>query len=429
MTLTRRAFVKGTIAGASLAFFPTRLAARALAAATGGKTLVIVQLIGGNDTLNTFIPYTDGRYRSARPALSIPDAQILQIDSQIGFHPAMTGLQELYHQRKFAFVTNVGFASLDRSHFRCQDVWSTASENPGSEPRGWLGRWADLYAPAAFSPVADVGVATSTPRGVAASRVLPTCLIDVETFDIKGDASNPDEASLFRSALRGIYQHPRAGGVADIVRETGALGFSAIDILHTLPPPSVVVDYAAPGRAVTPLGQSLRLAAQMIAGGNGTGVIWVTLDGFDTHRGQANGPSGGGSATGLHASLLGDLSSSLTAFQRDIEYRGLDDRVIVMGFSEFSRRVEENASLGTDHGKAGAVFMLGSPIRGGQWYGDPFDLGDLDEGDLKPRIDFRSVYATTIRDWLGGDPEPILGNAYENLGFIERGSRRRAVAH
>jgi uncharacterized protein (DUF1501 family) len=426
VTLTRRQFVKGSLAaGVSLSFFSSRLGASTLSQAAGAdKTLVVVQLIGGNDTLNTFIPYTDSRYRSARPTLAIPDAQILQVDPQLGFHPAMAGLRDLYLESKFAFITNVGFSSLDRSHFRCQDVWHTANENPGSEPRGWLGRWADLYAPSDFSPVAEAGIAVSTPRGIAASRVLPTCLVDVETFDIVGDPGDPDEASLFSQALRGNYSHQRDDKTVEIVRETGKLGFEAIDILHQLPPPSVTTLYGS-----TPLGRALRLAAQMIAANRGTTAIWVTIDGFDTHRGQVNPSSGGGSTAGLHASLLADLSSSLTSFQRDIEGRGLANRVMVLGWSEFGRRVEENASYGTDHGKAGSAFLLGKPIRGGRWYGDNYDLTRLDEGDLIPRLDFRTIYATIIRDFLGGDPELVLGRSYENLGFIEQTSRRRAVAH
>src|SRR5438034_1025869 len=174
MTLTRRDFMKGSLAGASLVMFAPRLGANAPAA---GRTLVIVQLIGGNDTVNTFIPYTAPQYRSVRPNVAIPDNTILQVDSRLGFHPAMSELHDLYQQRKFAFVTNVGFPSLDRSHFRCQDVWQTGNEDSNAEPRGWLGRWADLYAPETYSAIADVGVASSTPRGIAASRVLPTCLI------------------------------------------------------------------------------------------------------------------------------------------------------------------------------------------------------------------------------------------------------------
>ncbi len=422
MTLTRRDFVKSGFAGVSLALFSTRLRADALFAAPG-RTLVIVQLIGGNDSLNTFIPYTDPRYRAARPTLGIPDASILQIDSRIGLHPSMPGLFEMYQQRKFAFITNVGFSTLDRSHFRCEDVWHTANENPSVEPRGWVGRWADIYTADPYLPDVSVGVSAKTPRGLAAQRVLPTCLVDLQdSFVVEGDA-DPREMEHFAASLRRVYRHKRNDAVVDAIRKQGNGAFEAIDLFHALPPPSVVVPYRD-----TPLARALKFAAQVIDGNSGSGVIWVTIDGFDTHRDQVTSPAAGGPAIGAHADLLRDVSDSLTSFQRDIEYRGVADRTMVLGWSEFGRRVQENASFGTDHGKAGSVFVLGTSVRGGEWYGDGYDLADLDEGDLKPRIDFRSVYATTIRDWLGGDPSLVLGRAYEQLGFIaERSPRRRAV--
>ena len=421
MTLTRRDFVKSGFTGVSLVLFSTRLSAETLFAAPG-RTLVIVQLIGGNDTLNTFIPYTDPRYRAARPALAIPDASILQIDSRIGLHPSMQGLFEMYQQRKFAFITNVGFSTLDRSHFRCEDVWQTANEDPSVEPRGWVGRWADLYAADPYSPAMSVGVSSKSPRGLLAQRVLPTCLVDLDSFQVEGDA-DPQEAERFAISLRRIYGQKRSDAVVDAIRQQGNNAFEASDLFHALPPPSVVIPYRD-----TPLAQALKLAAQVIAGRSGSGVIWVTIGGFDTHANQVSPPSAGGSAKGSHANLLGDVSDSLTSFQRDLEQRGVADRAMVLGWSEFGRRVQENASFGTDHGKAGSVFVLGTSVRGGEWYGDGYDLADLDEGDLKPRIDFRSVYATTIRDWLGGDPALVLGSTYEQLGFIsERRPRRRAV--
>ncbi len=421
MPLTRREFLKSGFAGVSMAYLATSLKADVLAAAPG-RTLVIVQLIGGNDTLNTFIPYTDARYRAARPTLAISDAQIIQVDPQLGFHPSMTAMAEMYQRRKFAFITNVGFSSLDRSHFRCEDVWQTANEDPSAEPRGWLGRWLDLYAADPYSPAVSVGVSTKTPRGLVARRVFPTCLIDLASFRI--DTGSEAEADRFVASLRSLYGSPRSEPDVDFIRQQGDGAFEAIDLFHGLPDASVVIRYPD-----TPLGRTLMFAAQLIAGNPAGGVIWVTIDGFDTHRDQVNAAATGGSSTGLHAKLLRDVSDSLNAFQHDIEYRSIADRVVVLGWSEFGRRVQENASFGTDHGKAGSAFLLGTRVRGGQWYGDLYDLADLNEGDLKPRVDFRSIYATLIRHWLGGDVEAVLGRSYEQLGFIEGAGRRRAVAH
>lgn len=424
MTLTRREFMKSSFAGASLVLLAPRLRGDLQAPV---RTLVIVQLIGGNDTLNTFIPYTSPQYRAARPNLGIPDRQILQADSRIGFHPSMTELRDLYQQGKFTFVTNVGFPTLDRSHFRCQDVWHTASESPGTESRGWLGRWADLYAPDTYSPVCDIGVASSTPRGIGAGRVLPTCLTDLQSFHVEGIPANRPESDWFESSLRLNYRHGRADDTVELVRHTGDMAFSAIDLLHALPPPSALVDYRNDGHDPSALSLALQMSAQIIASGFGCEVIWVSLSGFDTHCNQADAPGNGSSITGTHARLLRDVSFSLASFQRDIEFRGVADRVLVMAWTEFGRRVQENASFGTDHGKAGSAMLLGRAVKGGEWYGEEYDLTNLDEGDLKTNIDFRSVYATVIHGWLGGDPALVLGKSYEQLGFLETSGRQRAV--
>jgi uncharacterized protein (DUF1501 family) len=428
MTLTRRDFVKGGLAGASLAFFSTRLGASVLANAEEGRTLVILQLIGGNDTLNTFIPYTDPRYRAVRPTLAIPDNKILQADSRLGFHPSMKELHELYQRGEFAFVTNVGFPTVDRSHFYCQDVWQSGRENPVPDEPGWIGRWADLYAPSSFSPATLVGVAASTPRGLIAKRVFPTCLLDVNAFKSNGDSSNQQEASYFVSSIRNAYGIAKSDPLLEAIREQGSVAFAAIDMFNALPAPSTLAGYPIDSSGViTSLGHAMRFAAQLIAGGTGMDVIWISFSGFDTHRDQVSSTSASG---GTHASLLREMSASLGAFQRDIENRGVADRVTTMVWSEFGRRVEQNASFGTDHGRAGSVMLLGNHVKGGQWYGDPYDLADLDEGDLKPRIDFRSIYATLIRDWLGGDPRLVLGQDYEQIGFLDQIlTRRRAVQH
>jgi uncharacterized protein (DUF1501 family) len=428
LTFTRREFVKGGLAGASLAFFSTRLKADMLAdAEDAGRTLVVVQLIGGNDTLNTFIPYTDARYRAARPAIGIPDAEILHVDSRLGLHPAMHELHELYQRGKFAFVTNVGFQTPDRSHFYCQDVWQTGNEAPLPEEPGWIGRWADIYTTGTnYSPATNIGVAVSTPRGLVAKRVLATCLLDIESFRARGNAGVPSEDELLVRSLRQVYGLKKTNSVMETIRQQGEKAFEAIDLFHALPPASVVVDYPVDEEgAASSLTRALRMAAQFIAGGNGTKVIWVTLAGFDTHGSQVKPDN---VTSGTHARLLRDLSSSLSAFQRDIDARGLADRVMVMAWSEFGRRVSQNASYGTDHGKAGSVMLLGNSVRGGQWYGDSYDLADLDEGDLKPHIDFRSIYATIIRDWLGGDPRLVLQKDYEQLGFLEPKPRRRRLS-
>lgn len=416
MPLTRREFTKCGLAATTLAYLSPGVLAST--APTHQQSLVVLQLMGGNDTLNTFIPYADRLYRTARPTIGIPDAKILKVDSRFGFHPSMPELAELYERGKFAIIPNVGFGSLDRSHFRCEDVWQTGSEKPELEPRGWVGRWADMYIGEPSSPVATVAVARELPLGVVSDRVLSTCFADLDSFEVQGQSRDPEGRAALVSSLRRIYGLARTDPTIEKIRRSGNRVFETIDLFQALPPA------AQTGYPDASLGRTFQLAAQLIAANYGTTVVWITYNGFDTHGRQIEP---GSPLTGEHANLLRDVSQSLAAFQRDIETRGLADRVLLVGWSEFGRRVSENASLGTDHGKAGAAILLGSRVRGGQWYGDPYDLSDLSEGDLKTRIDFRSIYATIIRDWLGGDDVAVLGEKYEQLGFVMAPPRRRAV--
>jgi uncharacterized protein (DUF1501 family) len=251
--------------------------------------------------------------------------------------------------------------------------------------------------------------------------------VDLSSFKANGDLTNVAESDLLIRSLRRLYGVRKSGAMLEAIRQQGDTAFAAVDLFQALPPPSSVIQYPVDSSgSISGLGRALQFAAQLIDGRHGTNVVWVTLGGFDNHADEVAAKS---SAEGVHASLLRDLSSSLHAFQRDIEVRGLAEDVLVMAWSEFGRRVQENSSLGTDHGKAGSVMLLGRLVKGGQWYGDPYDLSDLDEGDLKPRIDFRSVYATIIHRWLGGDPSLVLQKDYEQLGFLDEMTRQRAVRH
>jgi uncharacterized protein (DUF1501 family) len=428
MPLTRRTFIQGGVAtGVSVAF----LSGSARAASSGdGRCLVVLQMSGGNDTLNTFVPYADARYRAARPTLSIPEASLLPLDDTYALHPAMARLLPLYQSRKFAFITDVGFASLDRSHFYCSDVWNYGTEAATSDRTGWLGRFADTYLNAA-SPLTSISIGARAPAGTAAHRVMPTTIIDLPSFDIDLTQSDPIERSRFIASVRSIYSIPRPDGDPEFIRQSGATMLQTIDLLKTAPPPSVTANYPKnPDGSETDLAHGFRIVAQTIAANLGTTIAWITIDGFDTHAQQVSAAAGGGSTSGNHARLLANLAGSVAAFQDELEQRRIADRVLLFAWSEFSRRLAENASLGTDHGKAATAFVLGNSVKGGTWYGARPDLGDLDDGDLRTRTDFRALYSTIIRDWLGRDPLPILGAPYENLGFIERGvTRIRAVRH
>ena len=416
MNATRRDFLRTAGAAVSISFLAPRIA---WPAAGRERALVVLQLAGGNDSLNTFIPYADAAYRSARPTLAIADETILKVHDRIGFHPSMARLASLYEQRRFAFVNGVGFPTLDRSHFHCQDVWQTGFEEGGSmhgghAATGWLGRFADTYLGEGSSSLTALSIGSRIPLGLAADETIAAAVSSAEGYQVQTDPRVPADHAAFVDAIRGIYESGRGEGETGMIRMSGAEMFDSIDLLGTISAPSATGTYPA-----TALGRALGLVAQVLAGNVGTRLVWVTLGGFDTHSLQAE----------THARLLTDVSDSLAAFQDDLDARGESERVLVLAWSEFGRRVHENASSGTDHGKGGTVFLMGNGVRGGSPYGDTPSLHSLDDGDLVSTIDFRAVYWTIIRDWLERDPEPVLHARYENLGFIEREElgRRRSV--
>lgn len=421
MTINRRDFLKNSAMGVTVSFLAPSVFSETLfgQATTSPKTLVVLQLAGGNDTVNTFIPYGDAQYRAMRPALAIADNTILKIDNRMGLHPSLAKLAPLYESGKFTFVNNVGFATLDRSHFRCQDVWQTGDDSYGQSQRGvlgWVGRYADIYLKDSQSSLTTLAIGSRIPLGMWADDVIPAVVGDAASYDVTTDSRYPDDRTPFVNTLRQIYGIDRATETLDVIRENGNDMFSSVDLLKTIPPPSTSTAY--PDSA---LARGFKLIAQTIAGNVGTQAVWITTGGFDTHSTQLN----------THSNLLKDVGDSLAAFYDDLVARGISDRVVVVAWSEFGRRVSENASAGTDHGKAGTVFLLGDSVNGRQFYGDVPNLNDLDAGDLKTQIDFRSVYWTLIQDFLGKDPEPVLNGRYENVGFIKKASvlpgRRRPV--
>ncbi len=416
MSATRREFLKTAGAAVSISFLAPRIV---WPAGSTGRALVVLQLAGGNDALNTFIPYADAAYRAERPTLGIPDAGILKVHDRVGLHPSMARLASLYEQRRFAFVNGVGFPTLDRSHFHCQDVWQTGFEDGGSmhgghDSTGWLGRFADLYLGEGGSSLTSLSIGSRIPLGMASEDVVAAAVASAEGYQVQTDPRYPQDRAALVGAIREIYESGGGTGEAAMIRMSGAEMFDSIDLVATIPPASESVTYPA-----SALGRAMRLVAQVLAGGVGTRLVWVTLGGFDTHSLQAD----------THARLLTDVSDSLGAFQDDLDARGESDRVLTLAWSEFGRRVRENASEGTDHGKGGTVFLLGNGVNGGSFYGEVPLAPGLDDGDLMSTIDFRAVYWTVIRDWFDRDPEPVLHGRFENLGFIEREApgRRRSV--
>ena len=420
MDISRRDFVRIGAGGITVSLMFGDLLKADPLTASGRRMIVVLQMTGGNDSLNTFIPYTDPVYRSARPNVAIADKDIVKVSDRMGFHPALSPLVPLYQGGKFAFINNVGFASLDRSHFRCRDVWQTGIELSGPAPRGtrgWLGRYADTYLADGATAVTTFAVDGRMPVGLAAANVSGTTITNPDAFDsttdLVVDPADPDR-ERYKAALAEIYAQQRSATTVEFIRGRGNSAFLAVDLFKRLGPAGAA-SYPA-----TSLGKTLQLIARIAAAGIGTTICWVSIEGFDTHGLQPQ----------TQAKLLGDIAGSLASFQEDVTTRGLSRDILVLGWSEFGRRIYENGFTGTEHGKAGSVFVLGDGVKGGVYYGGVPDLARPDDGDVPTQIDFRSVYSTIIQDWFGRDPLPVLDRAYENLGFMQRAAgRTRLVRH
>ena len=392
MHLTRRQLLVGSLATAALTSLSPALAARRFGA-DEGRVLVVVQLTGGNDGLNTVVPFAQDAYYRLRPSLSLAPGAVHRLDDQTALHPELGPLAELYAEGQLAVVQGVGYPDPDRSHFRSMQIWHTA--DPGTDygggvarpEAGWLGRLAAQLAgrtggmPALHVGRGDLPLSLKTRSGFT-----PT-VRDVRGFQLA-------EPRAGFGAARDRMLAARALAAPDYATERRALHAAAASTYDAAARMDALLSNGS--RADYPshrLAEELALAAQLIAGGFGTQLFGLTLEGFDTHARQ----------TQTHAALMRELGQSLTAFQRDLADKGVADRVVTLVFSEFGRRVEENASKGTDHGAAGPVLVMGEPVAGGLRGGAP-DLRDLTAGDLAHSVDFRALYASLERDWLGLEP-------------------------
>jgi uncharacterized protein (DUF1501 family) len=407
MSRSRRDFLKSALGGATLLSaglsapeFLIR-SARAAAGQTGDRVLVVVQLGGGNDGLNTVIPFADEAYAKNRIALRIPAEQVLKVNDQIGLHPRMTGLARLLEEGRLAIVQGVGYPNPDRSHFRSMDIWHSARPDATTFDEGWLGRMLDA-APredGADVPAVHLG-GDRLPLALVARQTAVPSFDSLASFRLRTESG-----ALPAESLRALAQTGAAGEppLVDFLRRgTLAAYDSSQQVQAALAQERSATDYPAFGLAAR-----LKTIAQLIDAGLSTPVYYVSLDGFDTHANQA----------AAHTALLGELSDSLAAFTDDLAARGHLDRVTVMTFSEFGRRVDENASAGTDHGAAAPLFLLGGGVKPGP-VGEHPSLTDLDQGDLKFHTDFRRVYATLLDGWLRCPSQPVLAGQFDPVDVL-----------
>jgi uncharacterized protein (DUF1501 family) len=381
-----------------------RLFAQAAAAAAAGAAndhvLVVVELNGGNDGLNTLIPFEDPLYYTNRRTLGIPAQEVVKLNDRVALHPKLAPLGELFKQGRVVALQGVGYPNPDRSHFRSMEIWHTASVAPQVPPAGWLGRFLDATRPAtADPPLRGLGLSEALPQALRTQSGAVPVIGELEAL-IQDDTSRAAESALMRKLS---IDGAKGAGPLGFLRQQAEASYRAAETLQKAAQ-SYRSTVAYPEGE---LGGQLRRAAQVLAGDTKARVLFASQGGYDTHATQAD----------THGAQLDHLAQSLAAFDKDMAGLKLADRVVILVFSEFGRRVDENASRGTDHGAASCAFLVGSKVKGGL-AGQYPSLEKLGEGDLIHTTDFRSVYATLLTGWLGCPAEKVLGERFPALDVI-----------
>jgi uncharacterized protein (DUF1501 family) len=412
MNATRRDFLKASLATSSLVtcgltvpdFLSRTAAAAPLADRRGAKDtiLVVVQLTGGNDGLNTVIPFKDPEYAKLRPTLKQSTSQIRKLNDQVGLHPSLTGLADLLQEHALCVVQGVGYPNPTQSHFRSMDIWhagSTAKELTD----GWIGKALTRMPAAPAFHLA--GNNESAPLALAGAPVRVPSIASLQDFVLKTAAASGADKKTQTKIIEDVARPTQKGpNLLDFVRRTAVNTYASSKRLQELAR-TYTPKAAYPN---TPLADHLKLAAQMIDAGIGARIFYVSLDNFDTHATQAP----------AHASLLQQLSAAMTAFYKDMAARGHKDRILMMTFSEFGRRARENGSRGTDHGSAAPMLLVGGKVKAGVVGSHP-DLTKLEDGNLKHHTDFRQVYAAILDKWLGVDSKHVLGQGFKPVDIIK----------
>jgi len=405
--MKRSQFFMGALSGIAVVANTQHVFARALAdtplpglPGAGNRVLVLVNLQGGNDGLNCVVPHGDARYYQMRPTIGIPASDVLGINDRIGLNPAMRSFKAMYDKGLVAVVQSVGYPNPDHSHFRSTEIWQTAAPDT-YEHTGWLGRYlddSDLPKENLFNGVA---IAQVLPEVLVANRTDVPAIAQVNGYGLFSDRNSASRSAYTRLVGddRLPFSSPYLAHVAEI-EDHAQKGSEEL--------PKLIAGYKPAGAyPATPLGRSLSLAAQIVASKAGTRVLYVQHGSFDTHVNQK----------ATQDRLLAEFSDAVKAFYDDLAAHGNDGRVLTMTFSEFGRRIAENASRGTDHGEGSPLFLIGGGVKGGI-YGAYPDLGDTSIGNVRFGTDFRSVYATVLERWLGRPSEKILQGRFATIGAL-----------
>lgn len=410
---TRRRFLTRSLQGSSLlalgSVVPEFLANTASAAEKDKDTiLVVIEMTGGNDGLNTVIPYTDELYHKYRPTLGYKKDQVVRLNDQLGLNPGMGSFRQLWDQGHLAVVQGVGYPNPDRSHFESMDIWQTADPRRSIQT-GWLGRGAnELQGHGGFVPILHVG-SRRQPLAVQGTPGGAVSINDRQNFKLELGGGPPDQQQARRRLIEELAAPDgKSDDILQFVRLRQLRTITSVERLHELLSKQSLRQNAlfGPDGAYGPntLPMQLQLVTSLILSGFGTRIFYVSIDGFDTHARQAE----------PHRKLLAQLSFGIANMFNLLKNGGHDKRVLVMTFSEFGRRVQENGSNGTDHGAASCLFVAGPALNGGI-VGQHPSLKELDSGDLKYALDFRRVYATVLDCWLHCDSKAVLGSKFEHV--------------
>ncbi len=440
---TRREFLRRTVLGSALTWtVPAFLAdtfsalqAQAANSATqivtgkDASILVVLQMAGGNDGINTVVPYANDFYHKSRPKIGLKADDILKLNDDVGLHGALKGFKDLYDGGQLSVIQGVGYPNPNRSHFRSTEIWQTASDSERVEKHGWLGRYFD-NACAGADPAVGVTIGSQLPEAFFAANPKGVCFNNPQNyrFIANGNATEESYKKLNELEMSGPGMTPE-DSAGDMVNSGGSIGMlpagmpmtggraidfisrTALDAQHSSDEIRGIAGRVQ-NQAVypnSPLAGSLKLVAKLIGGGLPTRVYYVSQGGYDTHTNQL----------ATQQRLLQDLGDSMKAFVEDMKAQGNMQRVLVMTFSEFGRRVAENANGGTDHGAAAPMFIVGNKVRAGLLGQYPsLAPKDLFQGDVKYNVDFRSVYASVLENWLKTKSAPILGKQFTPLRVV-----------
>ena len=374
-----------------------------------GRILVVVQLGGGNDGLNTVVPFGAREYYNARPQLGLGEKDILRLTESnqgIGLHPALGPIKDLYDHGKVSLLQGVGYPNPNRSHFKSMDIWQTANPEGDGQGTGWIGRYFDNTCAGEPDPNLCISIGDQAPLAMQGRKVQPIAFEDERLFRWTGRELHPDLGSAYD-------QINRAGVVAGVDEKTPAAFLMRTALDAQVSSDRIREATGKPGYNGYPrsrLGNSLKLVAQMIRADMPTRVYYSDMGGFDTHAGQL----------GRHNNLLTQFAQAIGAFHADLTEANLADRVLIVTFSEFGRRVKQNASGGTDHGTAAPMFVIGDMVEPGVLGKHP-SLSKLDNnGDLIYHTDFRQAYASVLDHWMGADSTKVLGQKFDPVSLIAK---------